>query len=369
MAFGQLKPLEEQQELSRIGVELRRSPSTKGKGGRPIRNNNNKEKEKEKEMKEVRRYKLSSLLSSSPQSHLLDRPFVITGMTKTPSSSKDYWNLSNITKNHIPDETTNCVRIYEPIDDTSPKSKRKLIPTNPEISFRDFKEKIASGLAYKHNIYWAYSSPGKDFTSSLLKVVPSIVQVEQHLGLKDEQESDEEPLTAWLSASPHIEPLHYDNSSNLHVCLRGRKHWILFPPSSTTILKKKMSGGGIRFHGVWDLLWNKKEIPFDEIGPDPTMSSLPIEFDLSSVGINVWLDEGDALYLPSCWPHEVRTILPDNSSSKGDAEEPFVFTVNRFFKKNYVVVNWEGVVASYLGMRISVYNKVVSWRGTKNDQI
>ena len=309
----------------------------------------------------------------------LSSPFIITGMTDDLPA--DYWTLANITTNHIPDKTTNCVRVFEPAlpfvppgprssDPPPPPSKPKLVDTIPDLTFKSFKSSISSGKAASQDMYWAFSPPDQAFTSSILKIVPSISKVEDHLKLlspihhskkatasdvslqSEHKIKDGDQLTAWLSAGPHVEPLHYDTSPNLHVVLRGSKHWVIFEPSS--ILKPR-SRGGIQFHGVLDLLRGIGESPNDEVGVDPAMSKLDPNFDVATIGLNVYLEEGEALYLPACWAHEVRTVLPDKVEGEDVADPPFVFSVNTFYSKSPMVMNFEGMMASYLSYRLTLY--------------
>eukprot|EP00747_Dinoflagellata_sp_TGD_P210150 gnl/TRDRNA2_/TRDRNA2_83467_c0_seq1.p1 gnl/TRDRNA2_/TRDRNA2_83467_c0~~gnl/TRDRNA2_/TRDRNA2_83467_c0_seq1.p1 ORF type:complete len:342 (-),score=55.37 gnl/TRDRNA2_/TRDRNA2_83467_c0_seq1:57-1082(-) len=106
----------------------------------------------------------------------------------------------------------------------------------------------------------------------------------------------------YLGAGGQQTPLHFDPTENLSVVLQGSKHFRLFPPSASTRLRPK--GGTFAalvcwWAGVVPAVYSEvdawapmgsPEGPLDGGGPAP---------------LDVVLQAGEILYLPSAWWHSV----------------------------------------------------------------
>lgn len=88
----------------------------------------------------------------------------------------------------------------------------------------------------------------------------------------------------WVGPAGTVTPLHHDTSNILFAQLRGRKRFVLAPPSETSLLR--------RARGVY--------CDLDPEGTDPDWAAVR-----SSV---VTLAPGEALFLPVGWWHHVRAL-------------------------------------------------------------
>jgi hypothetical protein len=102
----------------------------------------------------------------------------------------------------------------------------------------------------------------------------------------------------WLSAANTSSPLHRDVAENLFFQVAGRKRFFLYPPSATPWLHSNPFRSALPNYTSFD-----PEAPDYERFPR-AREVTPIE---------VILHPGDALYLPSRWWHQVRSL--DLSSS------------------------------------------------------
>lgn len=97
----------------------------------------------------------------------------------------------------------------------------------------------------------------------------------------------------WLSASQTSTPLHRDVAENIFFQLSGRKRFYLYSPAATPWLYSHRFRSALPNYGAFD-----PEYPDYERFP-LSRAVEPLE---------VILEPGDALYLPSRWWHQVRSL-------------------------------------------------------------
>ena len=97
----------------------------------------------------------------------------------------------------------------------------------------------------------------------------------------------------WLSAPGTTVPLHRDVAQNIFVQLAGRKRFLLYAPAASPWLYS---------HDFRSALPNYSR--FDPDAPDYTR--FPLSRDVRP--LEIVLEAGDAIYLPSRWWHHVRTL-------------------------------------------------------------
>ena len=97
----------------------------------------------------------------------------------------------------------------------------------------------------------------------------------------------------WLSAAHTSAPMHRDVAQNIFFQLVGRKRFYLYPPAATPWLYS---------HPLSSALPNYSR--FDPEQPD--YERFPLSRRVQP--LEVILDPGDALYLPSRWWHQVRSL-------------------------------------------------------------
>jgi hypothetical protein len=198
-----------------------------------------------------------------------------------------------------------------------------------DITFSQFVDKLHSGEARAHDIYWAMHELSSADDQSLL--VEYFEQIETSLQLTGSRPyvnpcnnrrassptSRNYRLTSWVGADNHVENLHYDDEDNLHLVLTGAKEWLLIPPGKLADLN---------YHSLTESLKeNQVGAPSSsEVGKDPATTS---ENPLNHNPTRILLQPGQALYLPAAWSHQVAGAPSAQSPSPST---PFIFSVNRY---------------------------------------
>jgi hypothetical protein len=97
----------------------------------------------------------------------------------------------------------------------------------------------------------------------------------------------------WIGPAQTSAPLHRDVAENIYFQLAGRKRFFLYPPAATPWLYS---------HPLRSALPNYSR--FDPEAPDYDTFSLSRDVQ----PLEVILEPGDAMYLPSRWWHQVRSL-------------------------------------------------------------
>ena len=119
----------------------------------------------------------------------------------------------------------------------------------------------------------------------------------------------------WLGKGGTASPLHYDDYENLLAQVRGTKELLLFPPADhRNLYYTARAKGTLRYR--WPDTWERKAIEGDAREAKVVFGS---SVDLSNPDLGrhprlekatayrVSLREGETLYLPAFWHHEVRS--------------------------------------------------------------
>ena len=244
----------------------------------------------------------ASLLPSAPAPAFSRSSPCLFQAAVPPSTLALYKTLSSLTT-LIPPTCTNTVRRHSPGTSN--------VIGNDYMTFERFLETIPTGEARRHDLYWAFSSipdanTGAANTNTGAANTNTAGQEPLHAFFSSTETLLNLPpasMTAWVGTS-HTEPLHYDNSDNLHLMVQGQKRWLLFPPNSSLDYPSIVAAEP------------KSDQPYT---PDPFTS--PKSLDSLTPAIDVTLNPGDLLYIPAGWSHSV--ISQD--------ETPFNFSVNKFY--------------------------------------
>jgi hypothetical protein len=102
----------------------------------------------------------------------------------------------------------------------------------------------------------------------------------------------------WISSSGLTVGLHFDPADNLNFQLRGRKSFTLYPPGVRAFYPMPMFSQTAHISGVF------------RNGPNPDFREFP-RFKPES-GIRTELEEGDVLYIPAYWWHQVESLGHEN---------------------------------------------------------
>lgn len=102
----------------------------------------------------------------------------------------------------------------------------------------------------------------------------------------------------WVSSSGLTVGLHFDPADNLNFQLCGSKAFWLYPPGVRAYYPLPMFSQTAHISGVF------------RNGPDLDSKRFP-RFD-SSAGVRIELHEGDVLYIPAYWWHQVESLAREN---------------------------------------------------------
>eukprot|EP01090_Pellita_catalonica_P010852 TRINITY_DN222_c0_g1_i2.p1 TRINITY_DN222_c0_g1~~TRINITY_DN222_c0_g1_i2.p1 ORF type:complete len:269 (-),score=31.37 TRINITY_DN222_c0_g1_i2:317-1123(-) len=176
---------------------------------------------------------------------------------------------------------------------------KKESPKHVNLTSHEFLDKIfAESGTYKHSHYFYYAqSVSLDLPSDIIK---DILPNDQFIVKEKWNANATEPSKSlvWIGEANVTTHLHHDWSHNFHVQIKGRKQFLLFPPSQ------------------WRYLYL---YPF--LHPHGTKCQVnPDDVDFARFpqarnarGYVVELEAGEALYIPPLWFHHVKSL--ENSIS------------------------------------------------------
>ncbi|MBF2084925.1 cupin-like domain-containing protein [Thermoleptolyngbya sp. C42_A2020_037] len=254
------------------------------------------------------------------QQHLAPgKPVVVTGLLDGLN-----WNLDFLLK-HL-GNLTFPVRQYG--RDRYQQDKRTWqdtgsgVPTQ-SLNFSRYVEMLKSGEALKRDAYLGRCS----LKGTPLEAAPQIRSAEAKLGLRL-------PATAinlWVGPGGHTSCLHYDPMDGTLMQLQGEKRVILFPPSQLYNLYPFSLFNYVR-HGM------KRRAVYSQVYPDrPDFEAFPRYREALEHCQQTVLKEGEALFLPAGWWHEVTSL-----------GQGVVCSVNRFWH----VLPWRRSLTNWSKWRV-----------------
>jgi lysine-specific demethylase 8/hypoxia-inducible factor 1-alpha inhibitor (HIF hydroxylase) len=207
-------------------------------------------------------------------------------------------------------------------------------------SFADYAEMLRSHEAHDQDIYLAKCSI-HNTPLAATETVQHLNNRLDHLGLTQSAS----PLNIWVGPAGHVESLHYDPTDGTLIQLHGTKKIVLFPPSQTTNLYPFPFYVHLRY-GLKLRCW------FSQVYPDrPDFAAFPKLQEALRYKHEIVLNQGEALYIPAGWWHEVTAL--------GDE---MVCSVNRFWRVYPIkraVFSWPRWRA-YLGSACAMPNVLFS---------
>ena len=121
--------------------------------------------------------------------------------------------------------------------------------------------------------------------------------------------SNREPdaINFWLGTSASTTSLHRDNYENVYAQIKGAKSFVLLPPTEASCVNEQFlpCSTYVREDG-WSVSLDEPEmkVPVAVWDPDRPYENTT-RFSELSRPLRVKLQEGDLMYLPSCWYHKV----------------------------------------------------------------
>jgi hypothetical protein len=153
-----------------------------------------------------------------------------------------------------------------------------------EFARRVFEPDPDSGTRYYYKNPTKLLPPGHDDSDLILELRPYLTKaVARNL---------------WMSSSGLTVGLHFDPADNLNFQLRGRKTFWLYPPGIEPYYPLPMLGETAHISGVF------------RHGPQLDRAKFP-RFD-PDAAVRIELEEGDILYIPAYWWHQVESLAREN---------------------------------------------------------
>jgi lysine-specific demethylase 8/hypoxia-inducible factor 1-alpha inhibitor (HIF hydroxylase) len=197
------------------------------------------------------------------------------------------------------------VRVYGPERFSTPKVEWKNYCEMRRMSVKEYCRLLRNGEAKRDSIYLAMVDMGA--TPFRQVVGPGIDLIAAKTGLRRQMPND---VNVWVGPGGHVEPLHYDGQDGTLSQFRGTKRVSLFPPSvQEGLYPFEMSHVGLRP--------NFSQVYIDK----PDFEKHPLLRTALSERKTVELAEGETLYMPVGWWHEIEALGHD-----------YICSVNRFWK-------------------------------------
>ena len=117
-------------------------------------------------------------------------------------------------------------------------------------------------------------------------------------------------LNLWWGPGGHTEPLHYDSGDGTLLQLHGTKRTILFPPAQS----KNLYPFPLRRKGIAPWV---SQVYIDR----PDFDRFPRLREALEHKVDVTIDAGEVLFIPTNWWHEVSSV-----------PEAYICSLNRFWK-------------------------------------
>lgn len=284
---------------------------------------------------------LHSLTSSEFQSAFRDpgRPAIITGaFDDVPEWSLDYLAGKLGTKAYP-------TRYYGSATFSMPKREWSRFAEMKNHTLEEYASLLATGAARDQRIYFAQVPIGG--TEAGATVRSNFINLERHTGMKRRNGSD---INLWLGPANHTEPLHFDSGDGTLIQLRGAKRVTLFPPEVWRALYPFPYAKGP--FAPW----------FSQVDLDcPNFVEFPLLQSALDKGVDIIVNEREALFIPAYWWHEVSPVGKD-----------YVCSVNRFWYVSPIRRNLVHGLATAVWiqktippqMARSVYNLVRRFRDT-----
>ena len=245
-----------------------------------------------------------SIYDITPQSfrhefQLPSKPVVITGALET-ATPLDIEKLVSLVG-----EIEVLTRIYGEDRFSRPKTEWKSYCEMQSMTIRAYCEHLKNGSAKRDHMYLALIEMGQTALRSV--VGPCLELIARNTGLRQHPKID---MNLWVGPGGHLEPLHYDGMDGTLSQFRGAKRVSLFSPKQT----KNLYPFPIS-HGKMPPTFSQPYIDQPDFVAFPKLAQA---LEHRKVII---LAEGETLYMPVGWWHEIEALETD-----------YICSINRFWK-------------------------------------
>lgn len=196
-------------------------------------------------------------------------------------------------------------RIYGEDRFTRPKTEWKSYCEMQSMTIAKYCEHLKDGSAKRDHMYLALIEMGQTALRSV--VGPCLELIAKNTGLRQHPNID---MNLWVGPGGHLEPLHYDGMDGTLSQFRGAKRVSLFSPKQTKNLYPFPISNG------------KMPPTFSQPYIDqPDFVQYPKLAKALEHRHVIILAEGETLYMPVGWWHEIEAIETD-----------YICSINRFWK-------------------------------------
>lgn len=196
-------------------------------------------------------------------------------------------------------------RIYGEDRFSRPKTEWKSYCEMQSMTIADYCGHLQDGSAKRDHMYLALIEMGKTALQSL--VGPCLKLISQRTGLRQHPNID---MNLWVGPGGHLEPLHYDGMDGTLSQFRGAKRVSLFSPKQSKNLYPFPVS-----HGKMPPTFSQPYIDQPDFEQYPRLAEALEHRKI------VILAEGETLYMPVGWWHEIEALETD-----------YICSINRFWK-------------------------------------
>lgn len=240
------------------------------------------------------------------------RPVLLRGALEASD-----WDLNSVA-NSFGGDTKIEIRFYRGVATTPHKWAEVGYCDSTRATVDSFVKLIRTGLAEKLDAYVNCDLAGSAADSSQLGNIlkNALERISKLTGLQSTSTLGNQ-INIWWGPPGHTEPLHCDANDGTLLQLRGRKKVVLFPASDWLNLYPFPTSAAMSW------AWSRISLQDVDVKSYPNVrKALPRRLEVT-------LEEGDALFIPACWAHQI-TGLPEDTKTSSDL--PHVLSVNRFWK-------------------------------------
>ncbi len=195
-------------------------------------------------------------------------------------------------------QSTLPIRVYE----------KKGVVSHVPMSIKELLTKIFTTDSHKlDDIYLGNFNPLNDESKplSLNESFQALITETTMASGFSSKLKEPDPWSIWLGPGGHVEPLHYDQYNNIHFCLTGSKQWILFRPTIKNFRAIKPT---------WFLKRGTEQ------GNCFATRSADEAIAAGAEEIIITINEGQCLYIPAFWWHQVSGISSSSTTTTSKSE-------------------------------------------------
>ena len=196
-------------------------------------------------------------------------------------------------------------RMYGADRFSRPKTEWKSYCEMQSMRIAQYCQHLQDGSAKRDHMYLALVEMGH--TALRTVVGPCLELIGQRTGLRQHPKID---MNLWVGPGGHLEPLHYDGMDGTLSQFRGAKRVSLFSPKQT----KNLYPFPIS-HGKMPPTFSQPYIDQPDFAQYPRLAEALTHRKI------IILAEGETLYMPVGWWHEIEALETD-----------YICSINRFWK-------------------------------------